>query len=147
MNEKNVSAQFANLYQSSIYDCVSSLPYHTLQQQSIRLAFSIMPCSFFFRFFILCYNKSTQICRLFLNYCYKSSMVFFPRRDKLPYHTLQQQSIRLAFSTMACSFIQVLILCYDKSTQICRLFLNYCYKSSMVFFPRRDKYRLNLLCV
>ena len=39
------------------------------------------------------------------------------------------------------------ILCNHKSTWICRLFLNYCYEWSLIFFPRRDKYRLNLLCV
>ncbi len=39
------------------------------------------------------------------------------------------------------------ISCNHKSTWICRLFLNYCYESSLIFFPRRDKYILNLLCV
>ncbi len=39
------------------------------------------------------------------------------------------------------------IICNHKSTWICRLFLNYCYESSLLFFPRWDRYRLNLLCV
>ena len=39
------------------------------------------------------------------------------------------------------------ILCNHKLTWICRLFLNYCYESSLIFFPRWNKYRLNLLCV
>ncbi len=39
------------------------------------------------------------------------------------------------------------ILCNHKSTWICRLFLNYCYESSLIFFPRWNKYRLNLLCM
>ncbi len=39
------------------------------------------------------------------------------------------------------------ILCNHKSTWICRLFLNYCYESSLILFPRWNKYTLNLLCV
>ncbi len=39
------------------------------------------------------------------------------------------------------------ILCNHKSTWICRLFLNYCYESSLIFFTRWNKYTLNLLCV
>ncbi len=39
------------------------------------------------------------------------------------------------------------ILCNHKSTWICRLFLNYCYESSLIFFPRWNKYTLNFLCV
>ena len=39
------------------------------------------------------------------------------------------------------------ILCNHNSIWICRLFPNYCYESSLIFFPRWNKYRLNLLCV
>ncbi len=35
-----------------------------------------------------------------------------------------------------------ILLCNHKSTWICRLFLNYCYESSLIFFPRWNKYRL-----
>ncbi len=35
------------------------------------------------------------------------------------------------------------ILCNHKSTWICRLFLNYCYESILIFFPRWNKYSLN----
>ncbi len=36
-----------------------------------------------------------------------------------------------------------ILSCNHKSTWICRLFLNYCYESSLIFFPRWNKYTLN----